>query len=275
MLKFIGDYDLRISKLVANDLWSTVRSKGLDASISSINRKGECVSCRLKLENVRVTKEEFTRLSEQFLEKVLIRKNVFLKSSPKEVVRFENFLTKTLPYDIVIDGLNVAYSMGTKSPANFARLLAIVVKHFSAQHKHILVLGRVHMNRWPTHEMDFIRKNASMFLTDDLSQDDPYLLYAAIKSGPTTDFFSRDLMRSHSFLLGKELGLIFRRWQQLHQYWLIHASDNGKMLVKEPVKFCTNAHQVDNVWHIPFDEEFNPQTIQGSEMSKNWLCVKL
>jgi len=50
------------------------------------------------------------------------------------------------------------------------------------------------------------------------SQDDPFLLYATLRSGQETDFFSRDLMRSHAFLLGPELKTTFRRWQQEHQY---------------------------------------------------------
>lgn len=58
------------------------------------------------------------------------------------------------------------------------------------------------------------------------------MLYAALKSGPNTDFFSRDLMRGHAFLLGNELKGIFRRWQHQHQYTLIHATDYGKIVVK-------------------------------------------
>lgn len=172
-------------------------------------------------------------MSEQFLKKVLLRDNVFLKSTPEEIEKFEKFLSRSTRYDIVIDGLNVAYSTGNKKPPHvYAKLLATVVKYFDSQGKHILILGRRHMNSWPKYEMEFIRKNSSIFLADNLSQDDPFLLYAAIKSGPTTDFFSRDLMRGHSFLLGPELKKIFRRWQQEHQYSLITTTNSGKLLIQ-------------------------------------------
>lgn len=64
------------------------------------------------------------------------------------------------------------------------------------------------------------------------SQDDPFLLYATIKSGQSTDFFSRDLMRSHAFLLGPELKTIFKRWQQEHQYSLVTQTHSGKIIIK-------------------------------------------
>lgn len=172
-------------------------------------------------------------LSDQFLNKVLVRDNVFLKSTPNEVEKFEKFLSRSSRFDIVIDGLNVAYSTGVKKPPHVcAKILASVVKYFTSQNKHILMFGRQHMNFWPKYEMDFIRKNSSIFLADNLSQDDPFLLYAALKSGPTTDFFSRDLMRGHSFLLGPELKKVFRRWQQEHQYSLITTTNSGKVVIQ-------------------------------------------
>lgn len=172
-------------------------------------------------------------LNEQFFKKVLLRNNVFLKSTPQEVEKFENFLLRSPRFDIVIDGLNVAYSTGTKKPPHvYSNILATVIKYFVNKNKTILLFGRRHMNSWPKNDMNFIRRNASIFLTDDLSQDDPFLLYAAIKSGPATDFFSRDLMRSHSYLLGPQLKEIFRRWQQEHQYSLITTLNTGQVIIK-------------------------------------------
>lgn len=53
-----------------------------------------------------------------------MRKNVYVKSNPEELERFKNFVEDTVPYDCVIDGLNVAYSMGNqKSPAVYARIV--------------------------------------------------------------------------------------------------------------------------------------------------------
>lgn len=98
-------------------------------------------------------------------------------------------------------------------------------------------------------------------------------MYAALKSGPGTDFVSRDLMRSHAYLLGNDLKPIFRRWQQEHQYYLDSANAFGKISIKEPIKYQTNAHTVDGKWHIPFTEEYNATPPVSYEMPKSWLCI--
>lgn len=120
---------------------------------------------------VKLTAPEFQRLSSEFLEKVLIRKNVFLKTNPAELERFQKFIDTIRPYDCVIDGLNVAYSKGSKktgSLATPAKITAAVVKYFVQRNKRVLVIGRHHMNNWPKIQMNFIRKNSHLFLTENL-----------------------------------------------------------------------------------------------------------
>lgn len=104
------------------------------------------------------------------MEKALIRKNVFLKTNPDELKRFQKFIDNTRPYDCVIDGLNVAYSKGSKikSAATPAKLTAAVVKYFVQRKNRVLVIGRHHMNNWPKTQMNFIRKNSHLFLTENL-----------------------------------------------------------------------------------------------------------
>lgn len=170
ILKFIGENEILISNKVAHHLKYILVSQNKKCDISSVNKsRGVCTSCKKPLENISITKEEFDNLCSSFLQKVLIRKNVFLKSTPEELNKFEKFIEKTAPYDCVIDGLNVAFSSGIKkSPIVHAKLLAAVVKYFKEKNKHVLVLGRKHMSRWPLEQMNFIRKNSSIFLTEDL-----------------------------------------------------------------------------------------------------------
>lgn len=45
------------------------------------------------------------------LSKVIIGDDIFQKTTPSEFYQFNQFIDKTKPYDIVIDGLNIAYSI--------------------------------------------------------------------------------------------------------------------------------------------------------------------
>lgn len=76
------------------------------------------------MRSVHLTNNEFNVLSSAFLQKVLLRSDTFLKSSPTEVAKFQQFLEKFQPFDCVIDGLNVAYGAGVKkSPVAYAKLV--------------------------------------------------------------------------------------------------------------------------------------------------------
>lgn len=48
----------------------------------------------------------------------MIGKNIFNNSSPQELENFKNFLEITGPYDVVVDGLNLAYASFGKMPSH-------------------------------------------------------------------------------------------------------------------------------------------------------------
>ncbi|XP_055389123.1 mitochondrial ribonuclease P catalytic subunit [Condylostylus longicornis] len=272
LLSFIGEHDIVISKLVTNELTKTLDSMNLKNSQTQISFNGKCENCNLFLERVFISNDEFKLMRNTFLDRAIIHKDVFLKTNPKELENFLKYIDKHAPFHCVVDGLNVAYSINGKlSPV----AVCSVVKYFKDLNMNILLIGRKHMTRWPNEHFGYIKKNCKMFLTDNLSQDDPFLLYAALKSGPSTHIFSKDLMRSHSYLLGDNLKLIFKRWLQEHLYSLIKVKKNGKILVKEPCKFNINAHKVEETWHLPFTENYQANPKDSYEVPQNWLCIKL
>lgn len=98
------------------------------------------------------------------------------------------------------------------------------------------------------------------------------MLYAALKSGPKTNIFSRDLMRQHSHLLGQKMKNTFRRWQQEHQYTLLTVRQ--KVIVRDPIEFELRAHKVNSKWHIPFTKENVQSSTQTFELPSMWICLK-
>lgn len=105
-----------------------------------------------------------------------------------------------------------------------------MVKHFAKQKKKVLVCGRLHMKKWPKANLDIIYSNSSVFLAENLSQDDPYLLYCALSCGLNTTIISRDLMRSHLFLLKDPYyKSLFRRWLSQNLYQISYIDHRGKI----------------------------------------------
>lgn len=100
--------------------------------------------------------------------KLIVGSDLFLKTSPEELKRFSDFVEKTAPYDIVLDGLNIAYTVGGGNNMEKVKFLNDIVDHFVRQKKKILLLGREHMLRWNKRIMKQIMNNTNYFFTDNL-----------------------------------------------------------------------------------------------------------
>lgn len=107
-------------------------------------------------------------LQQNVKDKLIIGSDLFLKTSPEELKRFSDFVEKTAPYDIVLDGLNIAYTVGVGNNMEKVKLLSTVVDHFVRQRKKILLLGRQHMMKWNKRIMQQIMNKTSFFFTDNL-----------------------------------------------------------------------------------------------------------
>lgn len=157
------------------------------------------------------------------------------------------------------------------------------MKYFTSENKRVLILGREHMKRWPNFIKRVESNNGQAFLTENLSQDDPFFIYAALNSGPQCDIFSRDLLRTHAHQLGPELGPIFRRWQRIHQYSYRSptTSTTPKLFVEPPIKYKIEAHRNGSgYWHVPWSEGGNDYVVHKLpevpfEVPVRWMCFRL
>ncbi|XP_044748737.1 mitochondrial ribonuclease P catalytic subunit isoform X2 [Coccinella septempunctata] len=257
------------------ELQKLLNFSGFTFSDSLVNNNGCCNKCGQKLKKLELIEDEFENLKKQFFEEVIIGKNIFNKTNPAELSEFQEFLKSTKGYNVVIDGLNVAYIAGTKqSPEVYSTLLAKVVSHFVEENKKVIVLGRKHMKSWPQKQWRFISSNALVFLTQNISLDDPYLLYCALHCGKDAILVSRDLMRSHLFALKDPKNKIrFTRWLEQRQFQVTHVRNDGKVLFKNPRPYTRIVQHDNNNWHIPFivapEENEEPDKIP-----EKWLCMQ-
>lgn len=71
-----------------------------------------------------LSQEEFATLKNAVYDSSIVGKDIFCRTTPKELAKFKEFTANMPRYDVVIDGLNVAYAIGTQqSPLVFSLLV--------------------------------------------------------------------------------------------------------------------------------------------------------
>ncbi|CAH1971845.1 unnamed protein product [Acanthoscelides obtectus] len=272
---FFQNYDLKCTEDVALSIADSAEKLELMKNFTKVSYKGLCYNCSSKLKNFELTTEEFAELKLGVFENVIVGKDIFSRTNPAELEKFNKFVANMGAFDVVLDGLNVAYSAGTKhSPFVLSGLVAAVVQYFVERNRSVLVLGRMHMNKWPKKNWGYVNDNATVFLTQDISQDDPYLLYCALHSGKNTVIITRDLMRSHKFRLkSPHLKMRFNRWLNQKQWQLIRVDDKKGPAFRIPPAFTITAQKVDGMWHIPYEKTAD-RGKDKDEFHETWLCFK-
>lgn len=244
------------------------------ATWSAATPKGVCRCCGSELESIQLSAEEYQELKDRVMTDIIQGRDVFNKTTPEELERFKAFVKRKPTFDVVIDGLNVANINKDKSKQS--ETLLAVVSELESKDLNILVLGRKHMLRasrsWDRHNMNLIQQKAHCFFTDNISEDDPFLLYAALHSGNHCRFVSRDLMRDHKACLpdGATRRLFFK-WQRGHQLVVAGYVAAGRRVRFQNIPcFDTIIQSTEDTWHIPYDDTQDRSTY---EVPQRWLCL--
>ncbi|KAI4904487.1 hypothetical protein NFI96_018924 [Prochilodus magdalenae] len=154
--------------------------------------------------------------------------------------------------------------------------LLAVVSELRDQGLNILVLGRKHMLRpswnWDRHDINQIKQKSLCFFTENISEDDPFLLYAALHSGNHCNFVSRDLMRDHKACLpDSATRRLFFKWQRGHQLVVRGYVPGKRVRFQRTSTYDTIVQSTDTTWHIPYDEDGGDRSTY--EVPEKWLCL--
>ncbi|XP_014482187.1 PREDICTED: mitochondrial ribonuclease P protein 3 [Dinoponera quadriceps] len=251
-------------KRVLNAFAEVAGKHGWSAAPTSLSNRGECGKCHYSLSDLKFSRDTFQELVDAFMKRVIVGSDIYFTSNPRELRKFMEFVERTKPYDIVIDGLNITYTMKKVNP----RSLPMVVEHFVKRDQKVLVLTRKHQKKLSM--LNYVQQHAYVFWTDNLSMDDPYLLYATLASGENAMFVSSDLMRRHKSLLqDKRLQWVFKKWQCSHQYFT--KSRGPHVQITSPYNFMPHSQKNSDSWHIPYisDDSTNPDTHEFPDL---WYC---
>ncbi|XP_015674566.1 mitochondrial ribonuclease P catalytic subunit [Protobothrops mucrosquamatus] len=254
--------------------FESISGENWKGNLTSMNNSSQCPSCGHALEDINLTEEEFTNVKEKIKRDVIEGTDIFRNTSPQELERFQRFVNEHPPFDVVIDGLNVAKTT-LLNPSS--KTLLDVVFYLAQKYNRLLVLGRRHMLnnsfQWKKRDMDDMQKKADFFFTNNTSKDDPFLLYASFHSGGHCMIVTRDLLRDHKAVLSNSVTRrLFFKWQRGHQM-VVSSYVPGKILTFEDALPYDTIVQTDgNTWHIPYDDNLSKRA--SYEIPVKWLCLR-
>ena len=244
-------------------------SKEKKVSVASI-KNSICSSCRSHLENRHFSASDLDKLSKSVTDFVIKKKDIYQRTEPRELLNFMSMLESSNDYDVVIDGLNIGLSRNNQE-RNPGKNILQTVKYFSQRKLKVLVIHREELKL--SSYYNSIKNMSTVVTLDKVTQDDPFLILAALKK-PGCKIVTNDHLRQHSVSLAKvdqELALLFSEWQVSHQISLRKKfqKDSDPNLVW-PVQHLLFAHYNEPYWHVPM---YPNETTQGFNIPISWLCV--
>ncbi|NXP47850.1 MRPP3 ribonuclease, partial [Heliornis fulica] len=248
--------------------------------LTTIKDSGHCPVCNHQLEDSDLSEEEYSNLRERIIRDVIHGTDTFRKTSPQEFEAFQTFVKNRLPFDIVVDGLNVSH---VKSKRKQCENLFDAVNCLAKDNARLLVLGRKHMltnsSNWKREIMKELQNKADFFFAENISEDDAFLLYATLHSGKHCKFVTRDFLRDHKACLSDSVTRhLFRKWQRGHQIAFSHSIEgNLKMFlsvfVQQPaLRYDCVVQTTGDTWHIPYKDTFDEK--YSYEIPRKWLCLQ-
>ncbi|KAF6261333.1 hypothetical protein COO60DRAFT_1636916 [Scenedesmus sp. NREL 46B-D3] len=198
---------------------------------------------------------------------------------------FSDWLDRNGPYDIMIDGANVALP-------DKIRVMYEAVQQQSPDAKVLLVLhsGRYNDARLNHAEafqwMERLRKASRFYVTPGGSNDDWYWMYAAVQARERGLLVSNDQLRDHVWNLLRPKHML--KWTQRHIIRFVFNFHKTQAFLRHPLPYtpCAQQFPQQGVWLLPEaregtgaeeegeQAEDQQQQQQQLQQQLRWLCCK-
>ncbi|XP_061467628.1 mitochondrial ribonuclease P catalytic subunit isoform X2 [Rhineura floridana] len=100
--------------------FESIPGENWKGNLTTIKNSGQCPSCNQTLESINLSPEEYNILKEKIMKDVIQGTDTFRKTTPQELEEFQTYVNRCPPFDIVIDGLNVARVSSKCNPSQTA-----------------------------------------------------------------------------------------------------------------------------------------------------------
>ncbi|CAH8837681.1 unnamed protein product [Trichobilharzia szidati] len=252
----------------------------LSAHISS--RGYFCSVCNGSLPPADMSQFRLSEMADRFFETVVkgtdIR-NLFMSAKSDEIDTLHQFLdSQTEPLDCIIDFLNLMntrrFQFTDSSGILVAEVLRQINKDFNLRRFCLVSKGNTTLRRpgfWNPIKIlgNQLGISVHKFCTNAKSEDDAFLLYMALKSGPQCYIVSNDEFKNYRFSAGRELGEQISRWQS-HRHIVLQPFIPSVYL--KPSKCDLSVHGSRDIgWHIPYH---SGKSRKFYTAVNSWLCLR-
>uniref|UniRef100_A0A915HNI8 PRORP domain-containing protein n=1 Tax=Romanomermis culicivorax TaxID=13658 RepID=A0A915HNI8_ROMCU len=177
-----------------------------------------CTICNQKLQSEELTSDDFALMRRQVLHHLIKGDDVFRNSNPAEMQSFLRFVERNKPFELALDALNLAFAgvgrrmLSKDRPNRLVNIVRNLKKNFRAKKPCVVV--RKHFFRDSETDLEQINKLAHVYLLDDKTSDDPFILYAALSSGQSCYVISNDTYAFLNETLDLKTRSLFLRWRR-------------------------------------------------------------
>ncbi|XP_043789722.1 mitochondrial ribonuclease P catalytic subunit [Apis laboriosa] len=258
-------YGVKPTQNVISEYMTACIEHGCSVSQTTISNL-RCTNCKQKISEINISDEDYKYLFEAI--KKFFEPAMYYITLPEEIKEYIMFVEKNKPFDVIIDGLNIIYTIRNDDMI-FKYKIIKFIKSCEKQNKKILIIGRKHTKNF----FKSLHINIeNCFFVNNWSHDDLFILYAAFLSGKDVIVVTKDLLRQYKFAIqNTELNIIFNKWQFLHQYYF--DKYRGLRKLNSETQIDAFVQKQNNYWHIPY--------IIGNKCRKrhtsfnDWFCFNL
>ncbi|CAF0878057.1 unnamed protein product [Adineta ricciae] len=279
LFQYLSTLDYFMEKSAIEEMqmfFDKFKGKAYQYGTTMVYPNGTCKQLSgVSLKSSELSNDDFHFLQNYLMESAYTDKEVFNTTTPTEFKRFQRFLSQH-KFTMIIDGLNILYGIGRFATDPVTSMIKTInfLKNLNVNRKQMLFIARKHVtSRIPADIQENLRSICEIFLVDNTSRDDWFVLYAALHSKAYV--LTSDILRKERGIANKstpakntEVNDKLQKWLYRYQYMFLR---QGKRLYfKQPLAYKLRAQCTQNTWLIPY---FNEKPLSLAQRPDKWFYV--
>ncbi|UJR31882.1 hypothetical protein I4U23_019356 [Adineta vaga] len=279
LFQYLSTLDYFMEKPAIDEMqtfFDKLKPKMLQYGTTLVFPNGACKQLPgVNLSNGELSDDDFKFLQNYLMESAYTDKEVFNTTTPDEFKRFQKFLSQH-QFSMIVDGLNLLYGIDrfATDPVNSMIKTINFLKNLRIPRKKLLFIARKHaLSRIPYQIQENLRSICEIFLVDNTSRDDWFVLYAALQSKAYV--LTSDILRKERGIANKstpaknaEVNERLQKWLYRYQYLFIR--QDKRVFFKQPLAYKLRAQYIQNIWLIPY---FNEKPLTLAQRPDNWFYI--